>query len=437
MATFDSCFTTNEHGTAFKCTGCHTVSKLYIPHKLQTFACPNCGKIHDRLYFDKYLKIPNQNATFLKYFKIGTVGTFEGVKYTVIGQAHKHVAYRYADKWDEILLLSETGEISFLNCSYGNYTWLKEDHTIPAQEILSNIETVFRFRDRDYDFLQGYNYVSEYCVGEFHYDVIDVKNIKCSDYISPPYIISIEKDEKNKRISTFSGRHMTRKQVSAMFNDYRIESQEKEGIGIAQPVLGGINVRTFNKMCLALIGFVILASILWSTTKSYRQIFHMNIPVAGTSSPTEDFVSKSFYIDSNATGNYLEFNTTASLSNEWIETALTLVNEATGEEREFGVVSEYYSGVDNGYSWAEGSNMGTVGVSSVPGGKYHVKAKVYSSVTSPKNLYLEARYASIEVWNTCILIFPLLGLMIVINLLKRRYELMRKGEIDNLFESQA
>lgn len=437
MATFDSCFTTNEHGSAFKCTRCNKISRLYIPHKLQTFACPNCGEIHDRQYFEKYLKIPNNNAVFLKYFKIGTVGTFEGVKYTVIGQVHKHVAYRYADKWDEILLLSETGEISFLNCSYGNYTWVKEDYLIPATEMLSNIDKTFHFEGQDYEFLQGYNYASKYCLGEFHYDPIDVKHIRCSDYISPPYLISIEKHEKTGRITAFKGRHMTRKQIGAMFNDYRIESQEKEGIGMAQPVLGGINVRMFNKMCLAIIGFVILASIFWSTTKSYRQIFHMNIPVAGTSSPTEDFVSKSFYIDSNATGNYLEFNTTASLSNEWIETALTLVNEANGEEREFGVVSEYYSGVDNGYSWAEGSNMGTVGVSSVPGGRYHVKAKVYSSITSPKNLYLEARYGSIEVWNTCILIFPLLGLMIVINLLKRRYELMRKGEIDNLFESQS
>ncbi len=437
MTNFDSCITVNELGTAFKCTGCQTVTKLHIQHKLQTFACPNCGKIHDRLYFDKYLKIPNKNAVFLKYFKIGTVGTFEGVKYTVIGQAHKHVAYRHADKWDEILLLSETGEISFLNCSYGNYTWLREDHTIPAQEILSNIETVFKFQDRDYDFLQGYNYVSKYCIGEFHYDVIDVKNIKCSDYISPPYIISIEKHAKGGRIDTFSGRHMTRKQISAMFNDYRIESQEKEGIGIAQPVLGGISVRTFNKVCLALIGLVILTSILFSAIKSHRPIFQENIPVSGIVSPSPDFISKSFYIDSNSTNNYLEFTTTASLSNEWIETALTLVNEASGEEREFGVVSEYYSGVDNGYSWAEGSNMGTVGVSSVPGGRYHIKAVVYSSTTTDKNLFLQAHYGSTEVWNTLIIVLPLLGIMIIINLLKNRYELMRKGEIDNLFESQA
>lgn len=436
MENLESCFTVNEHGNAFKCSKCGTVSKLYIRQKLQIFACPKCGKIHSRTNFEKYLKLPNRNDVFLKYFKIGTVGTFEGVKYTVIGQASKNVAYRYADKWDEILLLSETGELSFLNCSYGNYTWVKENHQIPAHQILSNTEKTFEFEDRDYDFLQGYNYVSKYCIGEFHYDLIDVKKINCFDYISPPYLISIEKHE-NGRIDTFTGKHMTRKQVSEMFQDYRIESQEKEGIGLAQPVLGGINVRIFNRICFGLMALITVISIFWAQSKTYRPILQENIPVSGIESPSPVFVSKSFYVDSNSINNYLEFTTTASLSNEWIEAALTLVNETSGEEREFGVISEYYSGIDGGYSWSEGSNTGTVGLSAVPGGKYHVKATIYSSTTEDKILLLEAKYGGIETWNTAIIVIPLLILVIVINLLKNRYELIRKGEIDNLFESRA
>lgn len=436
MANLESCFTVNEHGNAFKCSKCGTVSKLYIRQKLQVFACPNCGKVHSKDNYEKYLKVPNQNAVYLKYFKIGTVGTYEGIKYTVIGQANKRNAARYSDIWDEILLLSETGEISFLNCSYGNYTWVKENYTVPAQQILSNIESTVNFEGRDYDFFQGYNYVSRYCIGEFHYDLIDVKKIQCSDYISPPYLIAIEKHE-NGRIDTYAGKHMTRKQISVMFNDYRIESQETEGIGIAQPVLGGINVRIFNKVCFAMIILISAISIFWAQSKSYRPIIKEDILVSGTASPSPDFVSKSFYIDSSSTDNYLEFTTTASLTNEWIEAALTLVNEATGDEREFGVISEYYYGNDGGYAWSEGSNIGTVGLSSVPGGKYHLKAKIYSSTTEDKILLLEANYGGIETWNTLILVIPLLGLLIIINLLKHRYELMRKGDIDNLFESQA
>ncbi len=437
MANFDSCLTVTEQGNAFRCTRCNHTSKLYIREKLQTFACPNCGEIHDRLHFAKYLKIPNNHASYLKYFKIGTVGTFEGIKYTVIGQVHKHVQYRYADKWDEIVLLSETGEISFLNCSYGNYTWVKEDHLIPAREMLSNIEKTFRYDGQDYEFLQHYHYVSKYCIGEFPYDPIDVKHIQCSDYIAPPYVISIEKNEKGGRTDTFKGRHMTRKQVSAMFNDFRIESQEHEGIGMAQPVLGGINVRVFNRICFGLIGLLFGLSIFWSLGKSDRQFIQENLTVPGSVSPSPDFVSKSFYIDSNSTGNYLRFSTTTSLSNEWVETVLTLVNEATGEEREFGIVAEHYSGVDGGYSWSEGSNMGEACLSSVPGGKYHLKAKFYSSTSSDRILILEGRYSSTETWNFFVIAIPLLVVLIVINLLKNRYELMRKGEIDNLFDSQS
>lgn len=434
MSDFESCLTVNEHGNAFKCTRCATVSKLYIPHKLQTFACPNCGKIHDRLHFDKYLKINNKQASYLKYFKIGTVGTFEGVKYTVIGQVNKHVIYRYSDKWDEIILLSETGEISYLNCSYGNYTWVKEDHTVPAQQLLSSIEKSFELDGRDYEFFQSYNYAAKHCIGEFHYDPIDVKNIKCSDYIAPPYMISIEK-HANGRINTFKGKHMSRKQVSAMFNDFRIESQNKEGIGMAQPVLGGIDVTVFNKVAFALILLTIVISFTWANMRSSRPIVTETLQVSSSASPAPEFVSKTFYLDS--TSNYLEFTTTSSLSNEWIETALTLVNEVSGEEREFGIVSEYYSGVDGGYSWAEGSSMASTNLSSVPGGRYHLKAKIFSSITSDKFLRIEAKYSGPEVWNALWIAIPLLVLMIIINILKGRYEAMRKGEIDNLFESRS
>lgn len=370
----------------------------------------------------------------MKYFKIGTVGTFDGVKYTVIGQVNKHVTYRYQDKWDEILLLSETGEISYLNCSYGNYTWVKEDHTIPAQQLLASIEKRFELDGQDYEFFQSYNYVSKHCIGEFPYDPIDVKGIKCSDYISPPYVISIEK-HKNGRISTFKGRHMTRKQVSSMFNDYRIESQDKDGIGIAQPVLGGIDVTNFNKISFGLILLTLVISFTWASMRSSRQIVQEVVQIPSSSTTTPEFVSKTFYLDS--TSNYLAFSTRSNLSNEWIETALTLVNEVSGEEREFGIVSEYYSGVDNGYSWSEGSNEGTANLSSVPGGRYHLKAKIFSSITSDKTLVIEAKYSGPELWNALLIVLTLLGLMIIINILKSRYEAMRKGEIDNLFESKS
>lgn len=434
MKNWESCFTVDEHGRAFQCSKCGTVSKLYIPHKLEIFACPNCGTIHSRDYFEKYLKLPNQKAIYLKYFKIGTVGTYDGIKYTVIGQVNKRVATKSADTWDEIVLLSETGEISFLNCSYGNYTWVKPHHNIPAQQILTNIENTFEFEGRDYTFFQGYNCKSKHCIGEFPYNLVDIKKIDCTDYISPPYIISIEK-HPGGRTDTFLGQHMTRKQVSKMFNDYRIESQEKEGIGIAQPVLGNMDVRKFTRFGLLTILLIIIASIFSGNMRTYRTFVKstLDLPLSVATSKNPEFVSKSFYLDSTATGNYLEFSSYVHLSNEWVELSLTLINEATGEEREFGVVSEYYSGVDGGYSWAEGEETGTVGLSEVPGGKYHLKGTIYSSITADKTIFLAGRYSGTEMWNTLILVIPILVLIIAINSLKRNYEQLRKGERDSLF----
>ncbi len=434
MKNWESCFTVDEHGRAFKCSKCETVSKLYIPNKLEIFACPKCGTIHSRDHFEKYLKLPNQNALFLKYFKIGTVGTYDGIKYTVIGQVAKRVTTRASDMWDEIILLSETGEISFLNCSYGNYTWVKPHHNIPAQQILTNIENTFEFEGRHYSFFQGYNYKSKHCIGEFPYNLVDVKKINCSDYIAPPYVISIEKNP-NGKIDCYLGQHMTRKEVSKMFNDYRIESQEKEGIGIAQPVLGNIDVGKFRKFGLLTILLIVVASIFSGNLRSNRTFIKstLDLPLSVATSKNPEFISKSFYLDSMPTGNYLEFSSYVHLSNEWVELGLTLINEATGEEREFGVVSEYYSGVDDGYSWSEGEETGTVGLSEVPGGKYHLKGTIYSSVTVDKTIFLSGRYGGTELWNTLILVIPLLVLIIMVSVLKRNYEQLRRGERDTLF----
>lgn len=436
MNNWESCFTTNEHGRAFTCSKCQKVFKLYIPTKLEIFACPHCGTIHSKDHYEKYKKLPNQNAVFLKYFKIGTTGTWEGIKYTVIGQVCKRVINKYSDVWDEVVLLSETGDISFLNCSYGNYTWVKPHYNIPAQQLLTNIESTFEFEGRHYEFLQGYNYQSKYCVGEFPYNLVDVKKIDCTDYISPPYMISLEKHPGGK-IDTFFGQHMTRKQVSKMFDDYRIESQEKEGIGIAQPVLGNVNVNLFTKIGFAVILLLMIASIFSGNTRSYRPFINMGIdlPFAEASIGNPEFVSKSFYLDSSSTGNYLEFSSFVDVSNEWVELGLTLVNETSGEEREFGVVSEYYSGVDGGYSWSEGDKKGTVGLSEVPGGKYHLKGTIYSSITSNKTIILNGRYGGPELWNTMILILPILVLIVILNILKRNYEQMRRGERDSLFSA--
>lgn len=434
MKNWESCFTVDEHGRAFKCSKCETVSKLYIPNKLEIFACPKCGTIHSRDHFEKYLKLPNQNALFLKYFKIGTVGTYDGIKYTVIGQVAKRVTTRASDMWDEIILLSETGEISFLNCSYGNYTWVKPHHNIPAQQILTNIENTFEFEGRHYSFFQGYNYKSKHCIGEFPYNLVDVKKINCSDYIAPPYVISIEKNP-NGKIDCYLGQHMTRKEVSKMFNDYRIESQEKEGIGIAQPVLGNIDVGKFRKFGLLTILLIVVASIFSGNLRSNRTFIKstLDLPLSVATSKNPEFISNSFYLDSMPTGNYLEFSSYVHLSNEWVELGLTLINEATGEEREFGVVSEYYSGVDDGYSWSEGEETGTVGLSEVPGGKYHLKGTIYSSVTVDKTIFLSGRYGGTELWNTLILVIPLLVLIIMVSVLKRNYEQLRRGERDTLF----
>jgi hypothetical protein len=60
------------------------------------------------------------------------------------------------------------------------------------------------------------------------------------------------------------------------------------------------------------------------------------------------------------------------LSNHWLEVTASLVNEQTGRGYEVTRSLEYYSGVEDGESWSEGSNSADAVISGLPAGRYHL-----------------------------------------------------------------
>lgn len=62
----------------------------------------------------------------------------------------------------------------------------------------------------------------------------------------------------------------------------------------------------------------------------------------------------------------------SNVDNSWAYTAMTLVNEKTGETYDLDMEVEYYHGYEGGESWNEGSNKTYKFISSVPEGRYHL-----------------------------------------------------------------
>lgn len=63
----------------------------------------------------------------------------------------------------------------------------------------------------------------------------------------------------------------------------------------------------------------------------------------------------------------------ANLSNDWAYFSLALIDEETGRAYDFGRELSYYSGVDDGEAWSEGSRWETFVVPGIPPGRYYLR----------------------------------------------------------------
>lgn len=422
------------------CSRCAESRALFRPDKYVVYACIECGTIYARDDADRYAKITNplpRKRARKELIPIGSKGKLGERGYTVIGIANKSELHKVYGSWKEYVLLDDLGGFHFLNVCYGHYTLVSEDLLIPGALILEAIQNDFEHNGRTFTYYSSYNYETLNCLGEFHYDVVDVKEVKCYDFISPPYLISIEKTGPN-RMTTYSGQHLTRKQVARMFDLPLIESQEREGVGMAQPFYGGLDVRRFSRLTLLLLALIVGVSILFNVLTPTYTVCSMAKTVPAVTNDVS-FVSPSFTVPDSPLSGYMQLTgSVPSLNNEWIEYDLTLVNENTGEERDLVMGMEYYSGVDDGYSWSEGADNATIGLSSVKPGKYHFNLKVVTpAYLNDKTILFEAKLASPIGWNFSFVFFPILGTLLIVLFLKRQFERMRKGEIDSLFGSAS
>jgi hypothetical protein len=199
---------------------------------------------------------------------------------------------------------------------------------------------------------------------------------------------------------------------------------------MAQPFYGKIDVANFTRIG---IGFILLLAILnfgiFYQIHPTKEITSFSIISPTETRISDEFVTESFVLKEQGVPHYLNVYCGSFLNNEWLEAAITLVNEKTGDERELGLVLEHYSGD----GWEEGSDAADFGISEVPPGKYHFKLKIYSDSVSDKNISFIVSKENPSNWNFWLLGLIGAGLILLLNFVKKQFERMRSGEIDTLF----
>ncbi|HEY9048707.1 MAG TPA: DUF4178 domain-containing protein [Ohtaekwangia sp.] len=389
------------------CNHCNTVNTVRGKAMTLAMTCSGCG------YYMRLGDWNNAASVFKKKVEpaipIGAKGRFDGIVYEVMGFVVKRET-KYHYSWREYLLFNPYKGYAFLAEYEGNwnFVWPIEEN---PRTVGNKSDHDLMFEQEHYRIYQKYHAEVQYAVGEFFFDVVDLTETTYNhEYIAPPFFLTVEKSDDS--VLWCKGEYCSPKEIAAAFNIPKSKLPAKEGRGYTQPISTSFNSQSLISLTVILFFVAVLAQFYFSFVATEDVVFNEDFDQKALSDQ-KFLVSHPFDI-SGSTGN-LEFDIYAPLTNDWFYADFSLINEQTGVEYNFSKDVEYYSGVEDGYSWSEGSTHGKALISQIPGGRYHINVYPEFSTTYQTFSIKVTRNVSMLVnfWVTLLLLmaFPIFYLI--------------------------
>lgn len=313
-------------------------------------------------------------------FNLNDAIVLENINYIVTGIAIKQEQNYYKSKWREYSLYNKEKGYVFLNEYNGH--WLKVQKIKFKDDIeVGNGFTTLTFDNKIFDLYNTYSYKTIFAKGEFCYNLFDVENTKCYEYIAPPYLVS---KEKNKQIiNWYKGNYVSKSVLKRQTN---IKLPYSIGVG-AVDTKGSIKSNTIAIVGLALLALSFLLHMLTTSVKTSKQLFKNSYTLPDSSQIFTTTINDIFL---NKNSSNIQLNVYAPLNNNWLEISAKLVNTKDGTEYNVEKGLEYYSGYDSEGSWSEGSTTDEIFINQVPNGTYVL------SIQATQNNSLDIKRFDIE-----------------------------------------
>ncbi len=349
---------------AFDCPNCGAPIEL-CSTAIQRVACTGCGSLLDAE--DRRLKLVERAHNKLSVapaLPIGSKGRLRGAEYEVIGFLRREtriegITYR----WDEYLLFDARGEFRWLSCSDGHWNFVTV-LTRPPASGKSVTMPALRHDNETYKHFQTCTANVAYVLGAFNWRVSVGESAQIGDYVAPPRMLSIEKTANE--ITWSLGEYLPADEVAQAFKLAK-PLPRPSGVYANQPNPRAEGFRQTLSFCwkLMVAGFAVhLLLMLFSLGGTLtEEVFTIG---AGERALT----SKPFELTKS--GTTLRVENESDLNNTWVDLNMQLINEKTGESWQAARGISYYSGVDGGESWSEGSQSDDVVFLDVPPGTYHL-----------------------------------------------------------------
>ena len=349
------------------CPNCGGPLALRAPDQAQRVTCPNCNSLLDitggKL---EYLSTLGEKP-FPPVIPLGSIGTFGGVKYELIGFVKRSVTYDLTYYWSEYLLYEPRQGFRWLIESDGHWSFGE-----PASAGDVELEDKYcRYQGRKFKLFARAVGTVAYVLGEFYWKVAIGEQVLMRDYVAAPETLSLEsaqsEEEEGRSASELNctlAKYIPQTEIKEAFPEVE-KWPDPQGVAPNQPFPHKWIYPLWFSFSAALIVLAIVLG-LRGSKKVFEKTFKM-APAAQGAEPAPIFADEEIQIDSRRN---LLITAKTSLQNSWMHISGQLFRDEDGLLQTFELPVEYYSGTDDGESWSEGSKTATMYLSALPPGKY-------------------------------------------------------------------
>lgn len=414
----------------FSCTSCGAPVSVKALGQTVAVGCQSCGAVID--VTDENYRIISEAQQKIKFhpaIPLGRRGVLHGVKWEVIGfmvRTDGTGAY----SWREYLLFNP----------YKGFRWLTEykghwNYVITTRKNPTSFGDSATYLGKTYKLYNRGEAVAFYVIGEFYWRVKVGETVKVDDFIAPPEILTREVSPEEEIWSI--GEYIEADTVYAAFKP-DTPLPPKMGVAPNQPNLMGASVKDIWKYAVIFTGAIFVIQLITLIFCKNEFVYHNGFTMM-TSKAVDKLATPAFEVKGGTTN--LEFTLEAPVDNSWIDLDIELVNERTGEVREFAHGVEYYHGRDSDGYWSEGGQKKTELLSSVPAGAYHMNIEAtvplpqpqsFGSSSKPPVRYFELTLRSgVATWSAFVLtLMAVLAYPLTVLLRKASFEVQRWEESD-------
>lgn len=348
------------------CPACKTGFTIHSSNAIY-YGCSNCRSYVDISKKDNFRVVSVAKKVHTLSLPLGAKGVFKGTTYEVIAYTRCQ-EYKSIYGWNEYYLYNSARGFAYLSEYDGHWILLTE---LPSLD--SNKASTLLYEGLEYQLYSKYKTQLIYAVGEFDFDIFSSELAEVREYIHPPYMVSYE--QRGPKKQEFKGEYITPDEMKEAFADSKIKVSipKRTGVGVIQPFARSYSMASlWTVTVLALLVLVIGHFVIVNLNGSDEIVFKQSFYIDDSTNEIPPIVSNSFTIPEKFSnhGN-LEIELYAPVNQTWLETQINLINDETGQEYSVSTGVEYYSGYDDG-AWSEGAQSGTIILSSIPAGTYHL-----------------------------------------------------------------